>query len=158
VAFNGPTRRKNGTRLVHVCFMFVWLVEWPVSCRYWPCTIVRVFFRRPFTRKGHIFCLWGSLWRLFCSNTGETRSGGGYQKSASCGIAPPVQMNADLSTTARASLFFSIALSTKPTLPPIFRRPGRTQLAGLTIPRRLAWPTALLVPLLALYLEPLPGS
>ena len=71
---------------------------------------------------------------------------------------PPVQMNADLSTTARASLFFSIALSTKPTLPPIFRRPGRTQLAGLTIPRRLAWPTALLVPLLALYLEPLPGS
>ena len=70
MALNGPTRRKNGTRLVHVSFLFVWLVEWPVSCRYWPCTIVRVFFQRPFTRNGHIFCLWGSLWRLFGSNTG----------------------------------------------------------------------------------------
>ena len=33
-------------------------------------------------------------------------------------VSPPVQMNADLSTTARA-LFFSLALSTKPNLPPI---------------------------------------
>jgi len=55
VTFNGSFRRKNGTRLVHVCFLFVWLAEWPVSCRYWPCTIVRVFFQRPFTRKGPHF-------------------------------------------------------------------------------------------------------
>ena len=51
VAFNGPTCRKNDTRLVHVSFLFVWLVEWPVSCRYWPCTIVRVFFSTPFYTK-----------------------------------------------------------------------------------------------------------
>ena len=87
VVFNGPTRRKNGTRLVHVCFLFVWLVEWPVSCRYWPCTIVRVFFRRPFTRKGHIFCLWGSLWRLFgyaqCVDTRRDNDGG-WRNCPSC--------------------------------------------------------------------------
>jgi len=41
------------------------------------------FFQRPFTRNGHIFCLWGSLWRLFGSNTGENcteRSCSMYEK------------------------------------------------------------------------------
>jgi len=35
------------------------------------CTVVRMFFRRSFTRKGPNFCRWGSLWRLFGSSTGE---------------------------------------------------------------------------------------
>ena len=32
------------------------------------------FLKRPFARKGHIFCLWRSLWRLFGLNTGEIRT------------------------------------------------------------------------------------
>ena len=52
--------------------MFVWLVEWPVSCRYWPCTIVRDFFKTPFHTKRATFSVFGgSLWRVFGSNTEE---------------------------------------------------------------------------------------
>ena len=84
MAFNGPARRKNGTRLVHVSLLFVWLVEWPVSCRYWPCTTVRVFFFNALSHeKATFFCLRGSLWRLFGSNTGENcteRSCSMYEK------------------------------------------------------------------------------
>ena len=40
--------------------MFVWLVEWPVSCRYWPCTIVRVFFSTPFHTKRATFSVCGA--------------------------------------------------------------------------------------------------
>jgi len=39
-------------------------------------------------------------------------------KRAQAAVSPPVQMNTDLSTAAQA-LFFSLALSTKPTPPPI---------------------------------------
>ena len=40
-------------------FLFVWLVEWPVSCRYWPCTIVRVF-TTPFHTKRATFFVFGA--------------------------------------------------------------------------------------------------
>jgi hypothetical protein len=72
VALNGSTRRKAGTRLGPVPILFVLLVELPVSGRYWPCTIVRVFYFCALSHeKGHIFGLWGSLWRVFGSNTEE---------------------------------------------------------------------------------------
>ena len=60
---------------------------------------------------------------------------------AQASVSPPVQMNTDLSTTAHV-LSLSLALSTKPTPPLIYRRPGRTQPAGCTMPRRPAWPAA----------------
>ena len=58
------------------------------------------------------------------SNAGQVRSepvsasGAAVISPVQAVVSPPVQMNADLSATARA-LFFSLALSTKPTLPPI---------------------------------------
>ena len=55
-----PNSWKNGTRLAHVYIQFVWLVEWPVSCRYWPCTIVRVFFSTPYHTKWAIFLVFGA--------------------------------------------------------------------------------------------------
>ena len=83
-----PNSWKNGTRLAHVYTLFVWLVEWPVSCRYWPCTIVRVFFFDALSHKtGHIFGLRGSLWRVFGSNTEKTcteRSFFMYEKALGC--------------------------------------------------------------------------
>jgi len=54
VAFNGPTCRKNDTRLVHVSFLFVRLVEWPVSILA-VYDRSRVFFNALSHEKGHIF-------------------------------------------------------------------------------------------------------
>ena len=70
IGLKRPNSWKNGTRLAHVYILFVWLVEWPVSCRYCSCTIVRVFFFDALShKKGHILGLRGSLWRVFGSNT-----------------------------------------------------------------------------------------
>jgi len=60
VALNGSTRRKAGTRLGPVPILFVLLVELPVSGRYWPCTIVRVFFFAPFHTKRATFSVCGA--------------------------------------------------------------------------------------------------
>jgi len=48
-------------------------------------------------------------------------------------VSPPVQMNTDISATAR-SLVFSLELWTKPTPPPIYWMPGHTQSAGPPCP------------------------